>query len=77
MAETGTPILGDGKYGGREAFLDLDGYDKRLHLHARAIHLPHPDGSDLTVEAPLPSHMKQTMTLLGLEADPRGLTGFF
>ena len=33
MLALGTPILGDGKYGGREAFLDAEGLSRQLHLH--------------------------------------------
>lgn len=69
-AAMGTPILGDGKYGGREAF--LEGLDTRvLHLHARALRLPHPDGGVLEVRAPLPPHMGATFRFLGFSAgDP-------
>ena len=52
----GTPILGDGKYGGRAAF--PEGFGPQLMLHAREIALPHPDdGTTLRVTAPLPLHM--------------------
>ena len=44
MAALGTPILGDGKYGGAKAF--VPGVAQRLHLHARTI-LPRPDGRAL------------------------------
>ncbi len=74
-AEMGTPILGDGKYGGAQAFPDGgQGLVKQLHLHARAISLPHPGGGTLEVTAPLPDHMLKTWRLLGFdekaEADP-------
>ena len=52
----GTPIIGDGKYGGRAAFLDGLNLDKSLHLHARAVRLPHPRGGVIEVVAPLPPH---------------------
>lgn len=76
MAETGTPILGDGKYGGRDAFLDMEGYQKRLHLHARAIRLPHPDGRELAIDAPPPAHVMQTIKLLGFDASLLGVVDF-
>lgn len=38
MAHIGNPILGDGKYGGKLAF--IDGLSKKMHLHARQIKLP-------------------------------------
>lgn len=62
----GCPILGDGKYGGAAAHLeDLPG---QLHLHARALRLPHPAGGWLEVAAPLPPHMKETFAFFGFEA---------
>lgn len=67
-AALGTPVLGDGKYGGRRAFLEADGISRMLHLHARAIRTPHPAGGTLAVVAPLPEHMRQTMRALGFDA---------
>ncbi len=58
-----TPIVGDGKYGGSEAFLD-GAISKNMHLHAREITISHPKGGDLTVVAPLGQHMKATWKLL-------------
>lgn len=56
--EIGHPILGDGKYGGQEAFLQGEGVSRKLHLHARAISLPHPSGKGtIEVRADLPDHM--------------------
>jgi 23S rRNA pseudouridine955/2504/2580 synthase len=60
------PILGDGKYGGAAAH--IEGLSGRLHLHARALRLPHPAGGTLEVAAPLPQHMKETFAFLGFEA---------
>lgn len=67
--ELGTPILGDGKYGGADAFLEGLDLPKKLHLHARRIRLPHPSGSGklLEVKAPPPRHLLETFELLGLE----------
>jgi 23S rRNA pseudouridine955/2504/2580 synthase len=68
-AAIGTPILGDGKYGGAESRLDgVPGSDK-LHLHARAITFPHPSGGELTITAPLPAVMKKTWDFLGFDLD--------
>jgi len=64
----GTPILGDGKYAGRDAFLEGAPGAKRLHLHARALHLPHPDGGRLDLVAPLPDHMLETFDFFGFDA---------
>ncbi|MCW5751732.1 MAG: RluA family pseudouridine synthase [Alphaproteobacteria bacterium] len=64
----GTPIVGDGKYGGERAFL-TGAVSRKLHLHARAIDLPHPAGGRLRVSAPLPAHMRQTWKLLELDPE--------
>ncbi|MDJ0944335.1 MAG: RluA family pseudouridine synthase [Kiloniellales bacterium] len=72
-AALGTPILGDGKYGGRKAFAAGGDLPKRLHLHARAISLPHPSGRGrLEVAAPLPPHMAETWALLGFDETAEG-----
>jgi len=65
MAASGTPILGDGKYGGKGAF--LAGLGKRLHLHAWAIELPLPDGGWLRVEAPPPPDLVEDLGRLGFD----------
>ena len=69
-ATIGHPILGDGKYGGRPAFLPKRpkaiSAPQRLHLHAREIAVPHPeDGTTLRVTAPLPEHMAATWQEMG------------
>jgi 23S rRNA pseudouridine955/2504/2580 synthase len=65
-AAIGTPILGDGKYGGRTAM--LQGVEtRRVHLHARAIEMPHPAGGMLKVIAPLPDFMRETWRFLGFD----------
>jgi 23S rRNA pseudouridine955/2504/2580 synthase len=79
----GTPILGDGKYGGAAAFLQgmgLHGTDlkgrgpkARLHLHARALRIPHPAGGLLMLEAPLPDDMRETWRFFGFATDERAL----
>ena len=63
------PILGDGKYGGSEAF--LSGFDlaKRVHLHACAIALPRSKGETLVIEAPLPRELIESWRVFGF--DPR------
>ncbi|MFT8247144.1 RluA family pseudouridine synthase [Roseomonas sp. BN140053] len=59
------PIVGDGKYGGSAAH--LEDLPNLLHLHARAIAVPHPDGGRLEVSAPLPPHMDETFAFLGFD----------
>ena len=63
----GTPILGDGKYGGRDAFLKGGSVSPKLHLHARAIRLPHPRGGQIEVAARLPPHMAETWRFFGFD----------
>ncbi len=67
MAELGTPILGDGKYGGTEAFLQGEGVSRKLHLHARAIRVPGANGRPLEIVAPLDDHMKRSWAFFGLD----------
>ena len=62
----GTPIVGDGKYGAKEAFVD-GAISKKLHLHARSIEVDHPDGGTLTVTAPLPRHMEDSWEMFGFD----------
>ncbi|MEZ5791542.1 MAG: RluA family pseudouridine synthase [Nitratireductor sp.] len=70
MDSIGHPIIGDPKYFSIENWEFPGGIQKRLHLHARRIRVPHPDGGMLDITAPLPPHMVQTFNLLGLdEAD--------
>lgn len=67
----GTPILGDGKYGGAAAFVQGLGPRVRLHLHARALRIPHPAGGLITLEAPLPDDMRETWRFFGFATDAR------
>lgn len=68
-AALGVPIMGDGKYGGRGAFLQAAALSRRLHLHARLVELPHPKGGRLCVTAPLPEHMRAAWAFFGFDAD--------
>ena len=68
-AAIGTPILGDGKYGGRAAFLAGVGATSALHLHARTLELETPAGKSLRITAPLPEHMRETWRLFGFDAE--------
>jgi 23S rRNA pseudouridine955/2504/2580 synthase len=63
----GTPILGDGKYGAAAAHPAGVPNARKLHLHARALSLPHPRGGRLEVTAPLPPHMKETWAFFGFD----------
>ncbi len=68
----GTPIQGDSLYGGEVDMLSGGGISKKLHLHARAIRLPHPRGGVLQVVAPLPPHMVASFELFGFDRDAAG-----
>ena len=68
----GAPIVGDVKYhepdhNGAGSAL-VEGLSDKLHLHARALDLPHPAGGRLVVEAELPPHMRETFATLGFHA---------
>ena len=67
MLALGTPILGDGKYGGKAAFLETHGLSNKLHLHARRISFKKPDGTKVVVEAPLPKHMLNSWKYFGFD----------
>lgn len=66
MAAIGHPIVGDGKYGGQEAFL-TGAISRKLHLHARRLRIDHPDGGRIDVSADLPQHFAETLSGLGFE----------
>ena len=73
-AALGTPIVGDGKYGGRAAFPESLARKvpppKTLHLLARELALPDPEtGTTLRVTAPLPPHMAATWQALGFQEE--------
>ena len=65
------PIVGDAKYGGGDLGIVDDGLERRLHLHARAIQLPHPNEREgnpaLHIRAPLPLHMETAWKKLGFD----------
>ena len=67
MAHLGHPIVGDGKYGGADAFL-TGGISRKLHLHARRLRIDAPGGKEIDVSAELPSHFADTLATLGFEA---------
>lgn len=60
MAAIGHPIVGDGKYGGKEAFLSGT-ISRKMHLHARRIRIDHPDGGKVDVMAELPTHFRESL----------------
>ncbi len=68
LAAIGHPIVGDGKYGGRDAFL-TGGISRKMHLHARRIRIDHPEGGVLDVTAELPSHIAESFAHLGFDLE--------
>ena len=74
MAAIGHPIVGDGKYGGQDAFL-TGSISRKMHLHARRLVIGAPDGGKIDVIAELPEHFAASMEQLGFDqslssADP-------
>ena len=68
----GTPIVGDGKYGGVEAHLARENLPRKLHLHARSLKIPHPKKGWIEATAPLPPHMKATWKFFGFSSETEG-----
>lgn len=67
MALIGTPIVGDGKYGGIEA--KVEGLAPKMHLFCRKLTIPRPGRRPLVLEAPLTGHMKETWKLFAFSED--------
>ena len=75
MAAIGHPIVGDGKYGGPDAFLSGT-ISRKMHLHARRLVIPAPGGDTIDVTADLPDHFAASMVNLGFdESDGTVLLG--
>ena len=68
LAAIGHPIVGDGKYGGQDAFL-TGGISRKMHLHARRIRIDHPDGGRLDVTAEPPAHFAESLAHLGFDPE--------
>ena len=66
MQAIGHPIVGDGKYGGPDAFL-TGSISRKLHLHARRLRIDHPDGGQIDATAELPDHFATSMASLGFD----------
>jgi 23S rRNA pseudouridine955/2504/2580 synthase len=66
MASIGHPIVGDGKYGGPDAFL-TGGVSRKLHLHARRLRIDSPTGGKIDVTAEPPSHFSETLAMIGFD----------
>ncbi|MEE2687833.1 MAG: RluA family pseudouridine synthase [Pseudomonadota bacterium] len=70
-AAIGTPILGDGKYGGRAAFVDaLPTAARQLQLLAREVILPKISGQgEIRIVAAMPPHMDEFWRMFELEPE--------
>ncbi len=66
LAAIGHPIVGDGKYGGAEAFLSGT-ISRKMHLHARRLRVDHPDGGQIDIFAEPPEHIADTLRNLGFQ----------
>jgi 23S rRNA pseudouridine955/2504/2580 synthase len=65
-AAMGHPIVGDGKYGGQDAFL-TGSISRKMHLHARRLIIDSPAGGKLDVTAELSEHFSASMEQLGFD----------
>ena len=70
LAAMGHPIVGDGKYGGPEAFL-TGSISRKMHLHARRLIIDEPGSKGysgkLDITADLPEHFAASMAQLGFD----------
>ena len=72
-AALATPILGDRKYDAERGEGSREGPSVDvLCLHARSIALPHPDGGELSVVAPLSEPLRQVWEHFGFAPDASG-----
>ncbi|MBB4659192.1 RluA family pseudouridine synthase [Parvularcula dongshanensis] len=67
MDAIGTPIVGDGKYGGERA--KLEGVSKRMHLFCRTMSVPRDGKPPLELTAPLTGHMAKTWDFFAFPRD--------
>ena len=76
----GHPIVGDPKYnrrpagepGRRDPLRSVPpGIEPKLHLMARRLVLPHPEGGVIDVTAPIPEHMQKSFDMFGFQPPAR------
>ncbi len=65
-AAMGHPIVGDGKYGGQDAFL-TGSISRKMHLHARRLVIGAPGDATIDAVAELPEHFAASMAHLGFD----------
>ncbi|MEX6634022.1 RluA family pseudouridine synthase [Hyphococcus lacteus] len=69
-AAIGSPIIGDGKYGGTRA--SLEGVSTNLHLFCRTMTFPHPKNRrKMTLTASLSGHMLETWKFFTFDANAK------
>lgn len=67
-AAIGTPVVGDGKYGGPKS--RIEGVSPKLHLFCRSMTFSHPvTGRETTLKAPLGGHMLETWRFFDFPID--------
>ena len=69
MALIGTPIIGDGKYGGAEA--KVEGLPAKMHLFCRRLIVPRPGRRPLELEAELQGRMAESWKLFNFDDKTR------
>ena len=74
-AASGFPLLGDGKYGAKKAFITSYPTAKTLHLHAQNISMTDPAKHVINISAHLPKHMEKTMQDFKLKLPPSFVKG--
>lgn len=62
LAHINCPILGDGKYGGKKAF--INGIANKIHLHSHSLSLKLPNNKEITITAPPSEHIKKSIEVL-------------
>ncbi|MBA8754791.1 RluA family pseudouridine synthase [Wolbachia endosymbiont of Drosophila bicornuta] len=62
LAHINCPILGDGKYGGKKAF--IYGIANKIHLHSHSLSLKLPNNKEITITAPITKHIEKSIEAL-------------
>lgn len=65
LAHINCPILGDGKYGGKKAFIDE--LANKIHLHSHSLSLKLPNNKEITITAPISKHIEKSLLKLALD----------
>ncbi|MFT4314755.1 MAG: RluA family pseudouridine synthase [Wolbachia pipientis] len=65
LAHINCPILGDGKYGGKKAF--IDGVANQIHLHSHSLSLKLPNNKEISITAPISRHIEKSIEALSFD----------